>query len=89
MQSLALLIYNIRVDKIRLGLHISHTLFHQFLIVESDSANAISWVKSLRGPWKMQFLFNEIGYLLSDMQIAFQHIRRSVNRMADCLAKQE
>ena len=46
---------------------IYHTSCHHYLIVESDSANAISWVKSLTGPWKMQFLFNKISHLISDM----------------------
>ena len=54
----------------------------------SDSANAISWVRTMRGPWKMQFLFNEICRLVSDMPVMFQHISRSANGMADCLAKQ-
>ena len=56
--------------------------------MESDSANAISWVKSLRGPWKMQFLFNEISNLISDLHVTFQYISRFANGMADFLAKQ-
>ena len=32
------------------ALRIIHTLQHHVLIVESDLANAISWVKSLKGP---------------------------------------
>ena len=56
-------------------------------IVESDLANAISWVKSLKGPWKMQFLFNEISSLLSDLQVSFQHVSKYADGMADCLAK--
>ena len=29
--------------------------YNQALIVESDSANAITWMKAFRGPWKIQF----------------------------------
>lgn len=65
-----------------------HIFFHHFLIVESDSANAISWVKSLKGLWKMQFLQNEISHLISDINAMFQYISRSANGIADYLAKQ-
>eukprot|EP00268_Persea_americana_P021175 TRINITY_DN2115_c2_g2_i2.p1 TRINITY_DN2115_c2_g2~~TRINITY_DN2115_c2_g2_i2.p1 ORF type:complete len:106 (-),score=3.85 TRINITY_DN2115_c2_g2_i2:1-318(-) len=65
-----------------------HTLFHHYLIVDSDLANAVSWVKSLRGSWKMQFFFNEISHLIFDLQVTFQRISRSANGMQDCLAKQ-
>ena len=68
------------------ALRIYHTLFQHFLIVERDSARAISWVESLRGPWKTQFLLNEIRHLISDTQVTF-HINRSTNGMADSLAK--
>ena len=46
---------------------IFHTSFHHYLIVEIDSTKAISWVKSLRGPWKMQSLFIDISHLISDL----------------------
>ena len=36
----------------------------------------------------MQFLFNEISLLVSEMQVAFQQISRSTNGMTDSLAKQ-
>ena len=67
---------------------IYHSFYHHNLIMESDSINAISWVKSLRGPWKMHFLFNEIGLFVSEMQLTFQHIIRSANGMEDSLVKQ-
>ena len=56
--------------------------------VESDSVNVISWMKYLRAPWKIQFLFNEIIHLVFELQVSFQHVSRSTNGMADCLAKQ-
>ena len=67
------------------ALRIYH-FYHHYLIVKSDSVNAISWLKSLRGPWKMQFLFNEsffFFFLISEMHITFQHISRYANGMAD------
>lgn len=51
--------------------------FQQNLIVECDSFNAVFWVKSFRGPWKMQVLLNEIKYLASLTQVSFQLVGRS------------
>ena len=52
------------------------------------SLNAISWVNSFKGPWKMQFYFNEICLLASWSWVSFQHISGSANSMKDCLANQ-
>lgn len=57
-------------------------------IVESDSFNAMPWVKSFRGPWKIQFLFNEIHHLASLSWVSLEHISISENGMDDSLAKQ-
>lgn len=70
------------------ALRIYCTSYQQSLVVESESFNAISWVKSSRGPWKMQFYFNETHYLASSFQILFQHVSRSANGMGDFFAKQ-
>ena len=70
------------------ALRIDHTFYHHYLIVESDSTNAISWVKSLNGPWKLQFIFDEFSHLIFDMQVTFHYISRYANGMTDCLAKQ-
>ena len=43
----------------------------------------------MKGPWKMQFLLNEINLLVASLQVSFQHVSRSANEMVDCLAKQE
>ena len=43
----------------------------------------------MEGPWKMQFLLDEIILLVSGLQVSFQHVSRSANEMADRLAKQE
>lgn len=51
------------------ALRIYHPFCHHYLIVESDSANAIFWVKALKGPWKMQFFFNENSLLVSELHI--------------------
>lgn len=45
-------------------------------------------MKSLKGPWNMQFLFNEIDLLVSQLQVSFQHVSRYANSMTDCLATQ-
>lgn len=58
------------------------------LIVESDSTNAVSWPRTLRGPWNMQFYFNKMSDLSTGCCISFQHISRSANEMVDTLAKQ-
>lgn len=36
----------------------------------------------------MKFLNNEISFLVSDLQVSFQHVSSSTNGMTDCLAKQ-
>lgn len=38
------------------ALRIYSSSFMNSLIVKSDMANTVSWVNSLRGPWKIQFL---------------------------------
>ena len=61
--------------------------FHS-IVVESDSLNAISWMSCLeKGPWKFQFLFNEIKTWSSSLNIEFHHVLRSGDGMADALAK--
>lgn len=67
------------------ALHLLHSLYCQNLIVESDSANGICWMKSSRRPRKMQFLFNEISLLVSELQVSFQLVSISPNGMVDCL----
>lgn len=61
--------------------------FQLSLIVESDSIYAVSWARTLIGPWKMQFYFNEISVLSLGCCFSFQHVSRSPNAMADSLAK--
>lgn len=78
----------IKVLVILEALCIYFTSYQHSLIVVSGSFNAISWVKSFQGPWKMQFLFNKIHRLASLSQVSFQHISRSTNGMTDSLAKQ-
>lgn len=41
------------VQAILEALRLYHSSYQLYLIVESDSTNAIYWVKSLSGPWKM------------------------------------
>lgn len=63
--------------------------FQSKLAVESDSLNVLSWVSSLAILlWRFQFYLIEIKALLSSIQVAFQHVGRSANSVADSLAKQ-
>ena len=58
------------------------------LIVESDSSNAIRWAsKAERGPWRLQYYFNEIKALSFSIKVSLSHIYRSANFMANSLAK--
>ncbi|XP_021299542.1 uncharacterized protein LOC110428147 [Herrania umbratica] len=61
---------------------------HQ-LEAESDSTNAILWVKdNTKVPWKMKFNSNAIETLIgNNIGITFKHIRREANAVADGLAK--
>ena len=65
-----------------------HCPFQYPPVVESDSMNAVYWARSFRGPWKMQFYFNEIKTRMMGNSISFQHISRSTNGTAYSLAKQ-
>ncbi|XP_077252572.1 uncharacterized protein LOC143891972 [Tasmannia lanceolata] len=58
------------------------------LIIEGDSSNAIAWasVKSKR-PWKLQCYIAEIRDVVRLVLPKIEHRRRSVNEMADQLAK--
>lgn len=59
------------------------------LIVESDLSNAITWVSTSNGgPWKFQFILNEIKSLVYLIQVDFSHILHSGNAMTDAFAKQ-
>ena len=47
---------------------------------KSDSSNVISWMKCLdKGPRKSQFIFNEIKYLSTSLNVGFRHMYRSTN----------
>ena len=70
------------------ALHIYCIAYQHSLIVESDLRNAISWVKYSRGPWKMQFYFNEIMAVDSKSRVSIKHVSRLANGMVDYLAKQ-
>jgi ribonuclease HI len=65
-------------------------LHHQHLIIESDSANVISWMhKPHNYPWKHHNLFSYINRLNAYFgSITYSHIFRESNYMADCMAKQ-
>lgn len=41
-----------------------------------------------KGPWKLQYILNEIRSLASSLQIRFNHVLSFANDMADSLAKQ-
>ena len=57
--------------------------------MESDLSHAITWVSTSNGgPWKFQFILNEIKSLLYSIQVDFSHILCSGNAMSDALAKQ-
>lgn len=69
------------------ALQIFQSYFQQIVKVESDSFNAISWLKSLEVPWKLQFYFNKIKAITSTTQVSFAHVSKSANGMADSQAK--
>ena len=62
---------------------------HGGLIVESNSSNANAWVSNRKvNPWNFQLHLNEIWILSSNINEDFCHELRSVNSVADALAKQ-
>ena len=55
----------VEVLAIMKAIRIYSNLFQDSLIGESYLANATSWVKSFKSPWKMQFLLNKIHRSIS------------------------
>lgn len=56
--------------------------------MESDSFNPISLVSlDISKPWKVQFAFNEIKDLSSNLCLTFRHAVRSAYGFADALIK--
>ena len=62
--------------------------FLEDLIGESDFLNDISWVDYRKGPWRFQFILNEIKSLSSSISVTFSYVSRLANFMANALAKQ-
>nr|CCA66140.1 hypothetical protein [Beta vulgaris subsp. vulgaris] len=60
------------------------------LIIESDSANAVSWCNQDEGgPWNMNFQLNFIrNARKKNLRLTITHERRSANFVADSMAKQ-
>nr|XP_034930821.1 uncharacterized protein LOC118061489 [Populus alba] len=65
-------------------------LHHKHIIIESDSANVISWMHNTHNrPWMHRDLFSTVQKLTSLFgSITFSHVYRESNSLADCMAKQ-
>ena len=68
----------------------NYFLHHKHIIIESDSANVISWMNnSYNRPWIHHNLFSSAQRLASCFDsITYTHSYRESNHMADHLAKQ-
>ncbi|XP_061958903.1 uncharacterized protein LOC133680094 [Populus nigra] len=74
-----------------IGLSTSNCLLHhQHLIIESDSANVISWMhKPHNRPWKHHNFFSSVNRLnVYFGLITYSHIFHESNCMTNCMAKQ-
>lgn len=59
------------------------------VIVESNSLNVIIWVSYFNKVLqRFQFYFNKINFILTSIQVEFQHVGWSTNSFANSLAKQ-
>lgn len=60
------------------------------IIIESDSKNAVQWVKQdSGGPWNLGFILNFIRAARKrDLNLTIVHKGRESNNVADALAKQ-
>lgn len=59
------------------------------IIVESDSKNALSWVKKREEcPWELTFFGNKLGNILKILKVTFEHKNWKANDIADSLAKE-
>lgn len=65
-------------------------LHHKHIIIESDSANVISWMHNPHNrPWMHSDLFSTVQKLTRLFgSITFSHVYRESNSLADCMAKQ-
>jgi ribonuclease HI len=65
-------------------------LHHKYIIIESDSANVISWMNNLHNrPWIHHKLFSSAQRLASGFDsITYTYSYQKSNHMADHLAKQ-
>ena len=65
-------------------------LHHKHIIIESDSANVISWMNNPHNrPWMHSDLFSTVQKLTRLFgSITFSHVYRESNSLADCMAKQ-
>ena len=68
----------------------NHLLHHKHIIIESDSANVISWMHNPENrPWMHKELFSTVQRLTRLFgSITFSHVSRESNSLADCMAKQ-
>ena len=68
----------------------SENIKNKSIIIESDSANAVSWCNQDEGgPWNMNYQLNFIRNARKKiLKISISHEKRNVNFVADSLAKQ-
>jgi ribonuclease HI len=64
-------------------------LLNGSIIIESDSVNALTWVKRKECcPWSLRFVCNKLNNLLLAIKnVEFVHVNREANEAADRLAK--
>jgi ribonuclease HI len=64
-------------------------LLNGSIIIESDSVNALTWVKRKEScPWNLRFICNKLNNLLLAIKnVEFVHVNREANDAADRLAK--
>lgn len=68
------------------ALQIFFRSFTNFLVVKSDSSNALSWASlKNKGLWRFRFHFNEIKDLAASLHVHFRHVCGS----ADVFSKQK
>ena len=67
----------------------SEQIKNHAIIIESDSANAVSWCNIANGgPWNLNFQMNFIRNAMKNLlSISIVHKKRSSNVVADSLAK--
>ncbi|KAI5671645.1 hypothetical protein M9H77_12009 [Catharanthus roseus] len=73
-------------DGLAKGIALCLSLGHYMVDIQSDSLVFVNTIRDCKkGPWKLDFSFQHIRYLLKQLDYQLDHIFREGNKVMDCL----